>query len=209
MWGRCGSRFAISEDGLVATFGTPVGNGPGHELSQYDFSAQLVTCEQLMTEGRHYWEVALTRMISSTGAVGSVEVYVGAVPAGVTGQDCDDRDRIDASSAVFTICSDPDNDSVSLFGSGKSEDAGEAGCDGDVSHVDQGEQFVFRQGDRIGMLLDLDAGSLRFYRNGVRLRQEFASGVTGPLLRSVEVRDEGAAVTALPGAEPPADDACD
>ena len=56
-WKQLGSRFTVSEDGLVATFGTPVGNGPGHELSQYDFSAQLVTCEQLMTEGRHYWEV--------------------------------------------------------------------------------------------------------------------------------------------------------
>jgi hypothetical protein len=54
-------------------------------------------------------------------------------------------------------------------------------------------------------MLDLDAGWLRFYRNGVRLRQEFASGVTGPLLRYMEIFDEGDVVTALPGAEMPAD----
>ena len=54
-------------------------------------------------------------------------------------------------------------------------------------------------------MLDLDAGWLRFYRNGVRLRQEFASGVTGPLLRCAESNTEGEVVTALPGAEMPAD----
>ena len=54
-------------------------------------------------------------------------------------------------------------------------------------------------------MLDLDAGWLRFYRNGKRLRQEFASGVTGPLLRCAEFYDEGGVVTALPGAEMPAD----
>jgi hypothetical protein len=74
------------------------------------------------------------------------------------------------------------------------------GCDGEVSHVDQSEQFAFQQGDRISMLLDLDAGCIRFYRSGKRPKQEFAPGVTAPLLRFVKVRQEGVVVTALPGA---------
>ena len=70
----------------------------------------------------------------------------------------------------------------------------------------RGVGFCFKQGDRIGCLLDLDAGWLRFFRNGVRLRQGYASGVTGPLLRMAEVSGdgEGVALTALPGAETPA-----
>jgi hypothetical protein len=95
--------------------------------------------------------------------------------------------------------------SVNLFGNGKSWSAQRDGCDGDVSHVDEGEEYVFKQGDRIGCMLDLDAGWLRFYRNDKRLRQEFASGVTGPLLRCAEMHTEGYVVTALPGAEMPAD----
>jgi hypothetical protein len=54
-------------------------------------------------------------------------------------------------------------------------------------------------------MLDLDAGWLRFYRNDKRLKQEFASGVTGPLLRCAESCSEGYVVTALPGEEMPAD----
>ena len=93
-----------------------------------------------------------------------------------------------------------------LFGNGKAGSAAVPGSDGDVSHVDKGEEHGLKQGDRIGCLLDLDAGWLRFFRNGVRLRQEYASGVTGPLLRSAEVSGdgEGVALTALPGAETPA-----
>ena len=96
-------------------------------------------------------------------------------------------------------------DSINLFGNGKSDDPDAPDCDGDDSHVDEGEEFTFEQGDRIGCMLDLDAGWLRFYRNGVRLRQEFASGVTGPLLRGAEFYEEGNVVTALPGVEMPAD----
>jgi hypothetical protein len=150
-----------------------------------------------MTEGRHYWEVELTRKPGALGAV-----MFGAVRPG---QDCDDTGDVPASStALFQIMSF--TDSVHLFGNGKARFATLPGCDGDVSHVDKGEEHGFKQGDRIGCLLDLDAGWLRFFRNGVRLRQEYASGVTGPLLRSAEVAGdgEGVALTALPGAETPA-----
>jgi hypothetical protein len=205
-WKRWGSRFTLSEDGLVATMGGPRANPLESDDVAYDehFNTepcQAVTCGQPMTEGRHYWEVELT-------TIGGVMLVVGAVRPD---QDCEDTSTVEASSTSrFLIQSD--SDCVSLFGNGKCQNYGESGCDGDaetfagsrtVSHVDEGEQYVFKQGDRIGCMLDLDAGWLRFYRNGVRLRQEFASGVTGPLLRCGE--SFAGAVTALPGAEMPAD----
>ena len=205
VWDRFGSRFTVSGDGLVATMGGPVANPLDSEDEDYDHYVdgelmQAVTCEQPMTEGRHYWEVELTRKSDYVN-----EVLFGAVRPG---QDCDDTGDVPASStAHFQIVFQ--TDSVHLFGNGKADNATEPGCDGDVSHVDQGEEHGFKQGDRIGCLLDLDAGWLRFFRNGVRLRQEYASGVTGPLLRSAEVSGggEGAVLTALPGAEPPVDEA--
>jgi hypothetical protein len=199
-WKRWGSRIAVSEDGLAATMGGPIANPLNSDDEAYDEDfdtqpRQTVTCGQPMTEGRHYWEVELT--------TGDGDVAVGAVRPG---HECENTGFVEASSAPhFTIVSDPGYSTVNLWGHGKSciEDAD--GCDGDVSHIDQGEEYAFKQGDRIGCMLDLDAGWLRFYRNGVRLRQEFASGVTGPLLRCVELFDEGDVVTALPGAGMPAD----
>jgi hypothetical protein len=173
---------------------------PGDEVYDGDFDDELmqaVTCEQLMTEGRHYWEVEFTHKADFAGVV-----RFGAIRPG---QDCEDTAEVPASSNThFGIVSCRSVAQVQLFGNGKSYDADQEGCDGDVSHVDKGVGFCFKQGDRIGCLLDLDAGWLRFFRNGVRLRQGYASGVTGPLLRSVQVQDEGAVLTALPGAETPA-----
>jgi len=202
-WKRCGSRYTISEDGLVATMGGPLPNphGPGDEDYDEWFveePTQLVTCGQPMTEGRHYWEVEFTRLISMRG-----DVLFGAVRPS---QDCEDSGDVRPSSTSL-FCIHSGGFAVALRGNGKSGNPYSPGCDGNVSHVDEGAQYIFEQGDRIGCLLDLDAGWLRFYRNGVRMRQEYASGVTGPLLRFLEVTDEGAVWTALPGAEPPVDEA--
>jgi len=66
----------------------------------------------------------------------------------------------------------------------------------------------FMMGDRVGCLVDLDAGWLRYYRNGARCGPGFTEGVTGPLLRCVQMftgGKRGETVTALPGAEAPMD----
>ena len=56
------------------------------------------------------------------------------------------------------------------------------------------------------MLLDLDAGWMRLYRNGKRCGPGFTEGVTGPLVRAAELSDAGDKVTVLPGAvAPPVD----
>jgi hypothetical protein len=75
-----------------------------------------------------------------------------------------------------------------LWGNGKGEDDPQGG---------------FAQGDRIGVLLDLDAGWLRCYRNGKRCGPGFAEGVTGPLVRAAEIYYNGDKVTALPAAVAP------
>ena len=64
-------------------------------------------------------------------------------------------------------------------------------------------QGGFAEGDRIGVLLDLDAGWMRLYRNGKRCGPGFTEGVTGPLVRAAEFYHKGEKATALPAAVAP------
>ena len=61
----------------------------------------------------------------------------------------------------------------------------------------------FVTGDRIGVLLDLDAGWLRFYHNDRRCGPGFTEGVTRPLVRAAQLCTPGSKVTVLPGAIAP------
>ena len=47
------------------------------------------------------------------------------------------------------------------------------------------------EGSRIGMLLDLDQGSMTLWENGVRLGVVQAEGLSGPFCWTVELYDEG------------------
>jgi hypothetical protein len=62
---------------------------------------------------------------------------------------------------------------------------------------------AFAQGDRIGVLLDLDAGWMRLYRNGKRCGPGFTAGVTGPLVRAAQLLGTGDKMAVLPGALAP------
>jgi hypothetical protein len=77
----------------------------------------------------------------------------------------------------------------SLYGDGK-DTAGEP-------------QGKFTTGDRVGVLLDLDEGWIRFYRNGKRIGPGFTEGVTGPLVRAAHLHGMGTLVRVVPGAVAP------
>jgi hypothetical protein len=137
---------------------------------------QLVTGGSPMTEGRHYWEVEVTW-------TDYCNIMVGAVRPGLD----HDKSHFHTNDA-YHIC----GSGGGLYGNGKSRPY--PGAD---------PQGGFAKGDRIGVLLDLDAGWLRFYRNGKRCGPGFAGGVTGPLVRAVQLYHEGEKVTALPAAVAP------
>jgi hypothetical protein len=148
-------------------------SGEGLVATNDENGYQLVTGGSPMTEGRHYWEVELTW----TNA--HCDIFIGAVRPGLDHgkYHCDTNDAyyIDVSSG-------------GLWGNGK-------------GNADP--QGKFATGDRIGVLLDLDAGWMRLYRNGKRCGPGFAEGVTGPLVRAAEFYCKGNKVTALPGAVAP------
>jgi hypothetical protein len=142
---------------------------------------QLATGGSPMTEGRHYWEVELT------WAILSCWTNVGAVRPGLD----HNEDHCGANDAYYIY-----GGNGSLWGSGKEGDD------------PQGE---FAKGDCIGVLLDLDAGWLRFYRNWKRCGPGYTEGVMGPLVRAVQFsrrkgprgRDKGDKAAVLPGAVAP------
>jgi hypothetical protein len=111
-----------------------------------------------LTEGRHYWEVE----VLSEGMYG---LFVGVTrpnldPVGdYMGQHCTDGWFIDIYGGA-------------LYGNGKYHD--------DVAGR-------YKQGDRVGVLLDLNNGSLLFFKSGVQYGPGYAAGsVTGPVVAAVE-----------------------
>jgi hypothetical protein len=142
---------------------------------------QLVSGGEPMTEGRHYWEVEITNW------PGGECLGIGAVRPGLD----HDKDHSETDDAYFIDASDG-----TLCGNGKDS---------------ADEQGGFAQGDCVGVLLDLDAGWLRFYRNGERCGPGYTEGVTGPLMRAAQLvlavqlssSPWGDKVTVLPGAAAP------
>jgi hypothetical protein len=125
-----------------------------------------VTTGVELKEGRHYWEVEIL----------SEDTY--RVNVGVTRPNLDpvgDYLNSDCADGWFIYVGDG-----SLWGNGK--------WNGD-------EAGGYKQGDRMGVLLDLNNGSLLFFKNGVQHGPGYAAGsVTGPVVAAVELYSEGQAV---------------
>jgi hypothetical protein len=62
----------------------------------------------------------------------------------------------------------------------------------------------YKQGDRVGVLLDLDNGSLRFFKSGVEHGPGYPAGsVTGPVVAAVQMVAKDTSLRMLPNAEAP------
>jgi hypothetical protein len=143
----------------------------GALATQTGGSYTLTTTGTELTAGKHYWEVELLSKKSlSCLFIGISRPNLNR--AGVYWQmECTDGWFINAYYGA-------------LYGNGKGGDhtAGE-----------------YKQGDRIGVLLDLDNGSLRFFKNGAQHGPGYAAGsVTGPVVARRESRDLPACSSCFP-----------
>jgi hypothetical protein len=138
-------------------------------------SYTLTTTGTELTEGKHYWEVELLSKSVINIMIGISRPNLD--PAGkYVGRECTDGWFIAAHSG--------------LFGSGKY-------CDDRTG--------PYKQGDRVGVLLDLNDGSLRFFKNGVQHGPGYAAGsVAGPVVAAVQLWNKDSSVRLLPNAEAPA-----
>jgi hypothetical protein len=135
----------------------------------------LTTTGTEITDGKHYWEVELLSEDLSMIFIGVSRPNLD--PRGIHFHDeCTDGWFMNARHG-------------SLCGNGKSFND-EAGA--------------YKQGDRVGVLLDLDNGSLRFFKNGVEHGSGFPVGsVKGPVVAAVQMRYKDQSVRMLPNAEVP------
>jgi hypothetical protein len=136
----------------------------------------LTTTGTELTEGKHYWEVELLSEDMNCIFIGISRPNLDPAEKYWEG-DCTDCWFIDAYSSA-------------LCGNGKEFDDGASS---------------YNLGDRVGMLLDLDNGSLRFFKNGVQHGPGYAAGsVTGPVVAAVQTASTKESVRLLPNAEAPA-----
>jgi hypothetical protein len=124
--------------------------------------SSLVTSGVELTAGKHYWEVEI--LSDQTGVV-----YIGVTRPNLN-PDIDYAVR--GSTDGWFI----DTYGAHLFGNGK-------------EHDDRADPID--EGDRVGVLLDLDEGSLRFFVNGVQHGPGYpADSVTGPVVCAVQLPED-------------------
>jgi hypothetical protein len=130
-----------------------------------DYYSHVTTGVEL-TEGRHYWEVELLSEDVSGIFVGVTRPNLDPVNNYIDG-DCTDGWFIHTHHG-------------SLYGNEKFDDD-PAGDRDDAAGY-------YNQGDRVGVLLDLNNGSLLFFKNGVQHGPGYAAGsVTGPVVAAAEL----------------------
>jgi hypothetical protein len=139
----------------------------GAVATNYGRVDSLVTSGVELTVGKHYWEVVVLESYD--------DVLVGVTRPDL-GPD-DDYALQDSTDGWFMY-----KGNGALYGNGK--------YDNDAAgHIDMG--------DRLGVLLDLDEGSLRFFKNDVQHGPGYPAGsVTGPVVSALQLR--GSSVRLLP-----------
>jgi hypothetical protein len=138
-------------------------------------SGSLTTTGVELTEGKHYWEVELVSKKMSN-------IYIGISRPNLNpkgrhwGAEITDGWFVDAYDG-------------SLCGNGK-------------YFTDRTGPYT--KGDRVGVLLDLDDGSLRFFKNGTQHGPGYGAGsATGPVVAAVQMVCAGTAVRLLPNVQLP------
>jgi hypothetical protein len=148
----------------------------GAVATQASSADSLTTTEVELTEGKHYWEVELLSENLNNIIIGISRPNLDPTGA-YWRRECTDGWFMYAAGGT-------------LYGNGK-------------HGIDRAGPY--KQGDRVGVLLDLDNGSLRFFKHGVQHGSGYAAGsVTGPVMAAVEMGSKGTSVRLLPNAEAPA-----
>ncbi len=149
---------------------------------------QLVTGGEIMETGRHYWEIKINREDRH-----HANLFIGACsPPGETNgsqmirKDYANIDWSDNYPGYFISSS-------GLYGHG-------------VGFLnDPNRSCHFRQGDTIGILLDLDERTIKFYRNKERLGPDWPVEVKAPLLKAAVITTANTEIEIVSNSQIPED----
>ena len=163
-------RVQLSEGGTLATKVKSKG---------FRGNFDLVTMEQQpMTKGTHYFELAVDRQF--------IYVYVGLVKPGLGRNGSKHATFAGYADFESTVGWFMDLDTGGLCGHGKLNESKAGRIDGE-------------RGDRLGVLANLDDGSLRFFKNGSPHGPGWPAGsVQGPVVLGVQMGSKGDSVRLFP-----------
>ena len=134
---------------------------------------------EVMDSGVHSWELLFTAAASANG---NRTMYVGV---GREGLDVEKGNHHKTAAAWYLR-----TDDGTLYGGGPAD-----------KDKEKPTEKGFQVGDRIGVRMNCDDGSLRFYKNGETLDAGFPAGtITGPVVGAVELLCSGQALTLVPEA---------
>jgi hypothetical protein len=160
----CAEDVTLSNGGTVA-----IKYGP---TNTYRAGYTLVTSGTQLTSGRHYWEVVLLNKDD-----------IPAICIGISSPDLDPTGFYgteESTDGWFVAVG-----SGTLCGNGMSSD-------GWMTANIRGTADGYQQGDHVGVLLDLDEGSLRFFKNGVLNGASYPPGsVHGPVVHALQMYYSG------------------
>mmetsp|Transcript_38306 Transcript_38306/g.69221 ORF Transcript_38306/g.69221 Transcript_38306/m.69221 type:complete len:184 (+) Transcript_38306:90-641(+) len=178
IWDSSGQTMEVSGEGLVLT-----------KTSGGDYYRHAAAGE-VLSSGVHTWEVEVT---SGAGTNGNRDMLIGVAKQGCDVEKGDHHEKGNAwylrtqdGTLRRKYADDSDEDDDLVVGLGTGEKKGK----------------LFAAGDRMGLRLDCDDGSLRFYKNGEPFGKEFPAGtIKEPVVRAVELKMRGQSVTLKPNVE--------
>jgi hypothetical protein len=180
---------ALSEEGAVAT-----------QIMGGLYRPSLATTGVELTEGKHYWEVELLPETIGVGGLVDIGCYL-----------CFDLSYVLMLGILIGI-SRPNLDPTGFYWSPDSTDGWfMSATNGSLygnDKEDEDQAGGYEQGDRVGVLLNLGDGSLRFFKNGAQHGPGYEAGsVTGPVVAAVQMHpndsDLNSSVRLLPNAQQP------
>ena len=163
--------FSRAQPGLIMLDRGAQVRHPGWSCNRAIFRSSAIAADSPMASGRHAVQMTLERYQGGRMVLGVV---------------------------------DPSFDPSSGWATATEKGWGYSARTGFLSHSGErlewatGQRQPLAEGDVLGLLLDLDAGSLTAYRNGVRLGELVNSGLSGPMCWAVDLCDGGDAVRMLP-----------
>jgi len=191
VWNKLGSTMEVSGEGLVVT-----------KESGGDFFRQVAAGEEL-SSGVHTWEVEIT---SGAKTNGNRDMQIGVAKKSCDIEKGDHHTKGDAwylrthDCKVYGVDANGDDISDDEMVVEEEKRADGSGGGGRIQGHKYGKFFV--KGDRIGLRLNCDDGSLKFYKNGEALGKEFPAGtIKVPVVRALELKMKGQSATLMPDTE--------
>jgi hypothetical protein len=191
-WANFSQQIETSEDGLTA-----LKNSPGFSWDLITTNAELVEKKYMVASTGDelklwYWEVEII-----TAGLGVQKLKINRSAGDPKPKEDDDKDPQPGVRSFFVGVARPGLNEKGFYGNRLDQDGWFMNCStGSISgngadahdFIERGVCDGFVNGDRLGVLLDLNKGQMKFFKNGMSYGPGFPPGsVTGPVYHAAQL----------------------